>query len=215
LFIVIVPDQVRGEHSLYGKMDWLSLGKAPLTHEQPDLFNNATFRTTGKQEQLLMDANALMQWKTRIFDYQKRVRESQPPKQTTLFELTPTHCDPESIDPFSLRLNTMQFWRMPADSPGYPCIYFVIDNTLPILLYVGESCKSNERWKGVHDCKRYVEQYHSLHHQHGLERAVSIAFWFDTPSNRTARLDLELSLIQRWRSPFNKECWKWWGQPFG
>jgi hypothetical protein len=29
-----------------------------------------------------------------------------------------------AIDPFSLRLNTMQFWRMPADTPGYPCIYF-------------------------------------------------------------------------------------------
>jgi hypothetical protein len=24
-----------------------------------------------------------------------------------------------------------------------------------------------------------------------------------------------ISLILRWRSPFNKECWKWWGQAFG
>jgi hypothetical protein len=109
----------------------------------------------------------------------------------------------------------MQFWRMPADSPGYPCFYFVIDNILPIVLYVGESYKSNQRWKGVHDCKRYVEKYHDLHCKHGLERAVSIGFWFDTPADRTARLNLELSLILRWRSPFNKECWKWWGQPFG
>ncbi|MBD1804077.1 GIY-YIG nuclease family protein [Microcoleus sp. FACHB-SPT15] len=186
-----------------------------MTDEQLDLFNNATFRTTLRQEQLLMDADALRQWKAQIFNYQKQVRESQPPQQTRLFDLIPTHCDPDSIDPFSLRLNTMQFWRMPADSPGYPCIYFVIDNTLPIVLYVGESCQSNQRWKGVHDCKRYVEKYHDLHSKHGLNRAVSIAFWFDTPANRTARLNLELSLIKRWRSPFNKENWQMWGQPFG
>lgn len=162
-----------------------------------------------------MDRDALVCWKSRIFDYQQQVRESKPAAQGTLFDIASTHCDPNTIDPFSLKLITMQFWRMPANSPGYPCIYFVVDNTLPILLYVGESCKSNQRWKGVHDCKRYVEKYHALHHKHGLERAVSIAFWFDTPANRTARLDLELSLILRWRSPFNKECWKWWGQPFG
>ena len=162
-----------------------------------------------------MNADALIRWNAQIFSYQQQVRESQPLQQNSLFDLAPTHYDPDSIDPFSLKLNTMHFWRMPADSPGYPCIYFVIDTHLPILLYVGESCKSNQRWKGIHDCKRYVEKYHDLHYKYGLERAVSIAFWFDTPTDRTARLDLELSLILRWRSPFNKECWQMWGQPFG
>lgn len=162
-----------------------------------------------------MDADALVRWKAQIFDYQQRVRTSQPHQQTSLFDLTPAHTDPDQIDPFSLKLNTMQFWRMPADSPGYPCIYFVIDNTLPILLYVGESCQSNQRWKGVHDCKRYVEKYHDLHYRYRLERAVAIAFWFDTPADHKARLDLELSLILRWKSPFNKENWERWGQPFG
>lgn len=162
-----------------------------------------------------------MQWKAQIAAYQQQVRNSQPAKQQTLFALPPTHCDPDSIDPFSLKLITMQFWRMPADSPGYPCIYFVIDfvfvidKIVPLLLYVGESSQSNQRWKGVHDCKRYVEKYHDLHHKYGLERAVSIAFWFDTPSERRARQDLELSLILRWKSPFNKENWERWGQPFG
>lgn len=183
--------------------------------EQLNLFPDNTPKRTVRPKILVMDADALMRWKNRIFDYQHRVRTSQPPQQTALFDLTPAHTDPDLIDPFSLKLNTMQFWRMPVDSPGYPCIYFVIDHTLPLLLYVGESCQSNQRWKGVHDCKRYVEKYHNLHYKHGLERAVSIAFWFDTPSNRTARQDLELSLILRWRSPFNKECWQYWGQPFG
>ena len=65
---------------------------------------------------------------------------------------------------------------MPADSLGHPCIYFVIDQTLPILLYVSESCKSNVCWKGVHDCQRYVEKYHNLHYKHGLERAVAAIY---------------------------------------
>ena len=76
-----------------------------------------------------MDADALMQWKSRIFDYQRQVRESQPVKQETLFDLAglgiaPNHVEPDSIDPFSLKLNTMHFWRMPVDSPGHSCIYF-------------------------------------------------------------------------------------------
>jgi len=196
-------------------MERLNERETTLTHEQLDLFNNATLKPTRRQEPLLIDADTLRQWKARIFDYQKLVREDSPSQQTSLFELVPTHCDPNSIDPFSLRRLTMEFWRMPSDSPGHPCIYFVIDHTLPILLYVGESCKSSERWKGVHDCKRYVTKYHDLHQKYGLKRAVSIAFWFDTPSNRTARQDLELSLILRWRSPFNKENWSRWGQPFG
>jgi hypothetical protein len=100
------------------------------------------------------------------------------------------------------KVRSLSFWRYPADSPGDACLYFVIDSAMPLLLYVGETCRSNKR-------------YHDLHHRYGLERAVNIAFWWDTPSDHTARLDLELSLILRWRSPFNKENWERWGQPFG
>ena len=112
-----------------------------------------------------MSQEALVQWKERIFDYQQQVRQTKPAVQTALFDLAPVHCGSDTIDPFSLQLNTIQFWRMPADSPGDACIYFVIDNTLPLLLYVGETCKSNQRWKGVHDCKQYVGKYHDLHYR--------------------------------------------------
>lgn len=211
----LFPLEPRAAHLTHGKLGKV-VRRNPLEPlEQLNLFPDNTPKRTVRPEKLEMDADALVRWKSRIFEYQQRVRESKPPQQTALFDLTPVHCDPDQIDPFSLRLNTMHFWRMPADTPGYPCIYFVIDNTLPLLLYVGESCQSNQRWKGVHDCKKYVDHYHSLHYQHGLERAVSIAFWFDTPADRKARLDLELSLILRWRSPFNKENWERWGQPFG
>ncbi|NEO33200.1 MAG: GIY-YIG nuclease family protein [Symploca sp. SIO3C6] len=181
---------------------------------QLNLFST-TPRLTTRTESLVMSQDALERWKSQIFNYQQQVRKSEPPKQTALFELAPNHCEADSIDPFSLRIETLEFWRMPADSPGEACLYFVIDNTLPLLLYIGETCKSNKRWKGVHDCKQYLGNYHDLHYKYGRKKAVSIAFWWDAPTQTKARQELEKELILKWRSPFNKECWSYWGQPFG
>ena len=66
------------------------------------------------------------------------VRESQPPQQTALFDIVPVHCHPDKINPFNLKLETIHFWRMP-DWQSQSDLYFVIDNTLPLLLYVGET----------------------------------------------------------------------------
>ena len=43
---------------------------------------------------------------------------------------------------------------------------------------------------------------------------VASAFYFNVPTDRKLREHLELELIEKWRSPFNRESWKWWGQPF-
>ncbi len=202
-------------------MDLLKEREVPLTHEQLDLFNNAAFRSTGRQKPLLMDADALKRWKTQIFGYQQQVRENQPVTQEALFDLAglgiaPAHIDPNSIDPFSLILQPMSFWRKPAFDKGQACLYFVIDSADPILLlYTGESCHSDHRWKGTHDAKRYIDKYITLHRQYGLSPAVSIAFWYDAPMARKARQQIERALILKWRSPFNKENWQMWGQPFG
>lgn len=161
-----------------------------------------------------MDAEALMRWKIQIAARQQRTREGQFLQQATLFELIPAHCDPDKIDPFSLRLQSMAFYSLPADSPGEACIYFVIDRAAQLILYIGETCRSNKRWKGHHDCKTYVENYQSLHYQHQLSHAIGIAFWWDAPVQTKPRQQLELSLIHKWRSPFNKENWKLWGAPF-
>ncbi|WP_354666100.1 hypothetical protein [Nostoc sp. GT001] len=61
-----------------------------------------------------------------------------------------------------------------------------------------------------------VVTYQDLHYCYGLKTAVNAMFWWDTPVERRARQDyLELSLILKWQSPFNKENWQRWGQPFG
>ena len=74
--------------------------------------------------------------------------------------------------------------------------------------------RSNKRWQGTHDCKGYLDKYQSLHYQHGLSCAVNIVFWWNVPAVARARQQMELELIERWRSPFNKENWTLWGAPF-
>ena len=192
---------------------------------QLDLFSQSEVSVTpsNKPPILLMDVAALSKWKARIFTHQQRVKKAQPVKQESLFTLSsevtlcgsPTHVDPHIIDPFTLKPSPLSFYRLPADSPGQACLYFVIDMTADLLLYVGETCKSNKRWKGTHDCKRYIEKYLDLHYKYELNTAVNIAFWWDAPEKTRPRQELELALIQKWKPPFNKENWQYWGQPFG
>jgi hypothetical protein len=92
-----------------------------------------------------------------------------------------------------------------ANSPGDECLYFIIDSAADLILYVGETCRSNKRWKGIHACKDYIASYQDLHYRYGLQTAVNTAFWWDAPVERRARQELELNLILKWRSPFNAD----------
>lgn len=186
------------------------------TH-QLDLFSGSQISSTpaGRQETLLMNSDTLVKWKAQIVNYQKRARENKLGQQVALFDLASAHTDPDAIDPFSLSPCPMSFYRLPVDGPGASCIYFVIDSAAELVLYVGETCRSNLRWKGVHDTKRYLSLYQDLHYRHGLKTAINMAFWWDAPAETKPRQQLEMSLIKRWRSPFNKENWTRWGRPFG
>lgn len=180
--------------------------------EQLNLFGNTEYKTL-RTTKPVMDAEYLQQWKSQVFNYQQQVRESKPPQQVTLFDVAPSHCNPDNIDPFKLQLQSMAFYRMP-DYYGQAALYFIIDSAAEILLYVGETKHSNKRWKGVHDCKEYIGSYQELHYKYNIITAVNIAFWWDAPVDRKPRQELEQKLIQKWRSPFNKEMWELWGQPF-
>ena len=186
-----------------------------LELNQLNLFSDLTVTPARTAEKLVMSLEALLKWKSQIFEYQQKVRETKPPQQTALFDLTPKHCDPDQIDPLLLRLVPMSFYRMPIDSSGSACLYFIIDSAASVILYVGETCRSNKRWQGIHACKDYIASYQDLHYRYGLQTAVNAAFWWDAPVDRRARQELELNLILKWRSPFNKENWERWGQPFG
>jgi hypothetical protein len=188
-----------------------------LETNQLDLFspNELRMSHSNRTPVLLMDEKTLTKWKQKIIIHQQQVRTSESNQQVSLLNLPNSHVDPDIIDPFIIQMSALSFYRLPVDSPGQACLYFVIDMSTNLLLYIGETCKSNKRWKGVHDCKRYIENYIDLHYRYELKTAVNIGFWWDAPIITRARQQLELSLIQKWKSPFNKENWKYWGQPFG
>jgi hypothetical protein len=165
---------------------------------------------------LEMSKDALQAWKQRVFDYQQQVKVGPPIQQNSLFELatSPDYTDPDSINPFLLPQQNTQFWRWKAEDHGVAALYFVIDYELPILLYVGETVKSNQRWKGEHDCKRYLLNYRQTHYHTQTATSLGIAFWPNAPTQTRPRQRLESALIYKWRSPFNKENWHIWGTPF-
>lgn len=188
--------------------------------EQPSLFTDldspkASF--SPKHERLEISAATLQDWKQRIFEYQNNIKVNAPVEQGALFEMglpISTAIDPDEINPFSLPQQNTQFWRWKASDQGVAALYFVIDYELPLLLYVGETVKSNQRWKGEHDCKRYLLNYRQVHYQHQLPSSLGIAFWSQAPEKTRPRQQLESALIYKWRSPFNKENWTFWGTPF-
>jgi hypothetical protein len=187
---------------------------------QPSLFSAGELRgayATTPSPETAISLETLSTWKQRIFHYQQQVKQSMPMAQGTLFDLAPSPLetlDGESLDPFGLPQQNTEFWRWKTEEAGVAALYFVIDYDLPILLYVGETVKSNQRWKGEHDCKRYLLNYRQTHYQLQLQSMLGIAFWPAAPKQTRLRQKLESTLIHKWRSPFNKENWQFWGTPF-
>ncbi|MBW4516130.1 MAG: GIY-YIG nuclease family protein [Timaviella obliquedivisa GSE-PSE-MK23-08B] len=189
------------------------------TGEQPSLFADDDLKRTSFRYQdqpgLWMSQGTLSQWKVRVAEYQDEVRFSPIEEQGLLFDIVASTVKAEAIDPFSLYLYNFFFFEQPAHKhPDQPSLYFVIDVQVPLLLYVGETVKANQRWKGIHDCKRYVLNYRDLHAKYGIETAINTAFYWDIPAEVRPRQQLESALIERWRSPFNKQNWNFWGTPF-
>ncbi len=181
-----------------------------LSPEAQQAVNQSRFQNL--QPQLLLSRQELTAWKRKIATFQRTVKAAPTMEQVSLFEAT---CDPaEGIDPFALPQQNTEFWRWQFSDVGVAALYFVIDYQSELLLYVGETVKSNQRWKGEHDCKRYLMNYRQAHFHHNLESQLGIAFWRHAPAERRPRQQVESALIYKWRSPFNKENWKFWGTPF-
>jgi len=165
------------------------------------------------------DAIGLDQWKQRVLAYQQmNHHQTTPSTQGSLFDLPDVSPSGMSeklvVDPFQLPRQNTQFWRWNAQDAGVSALYFVIDYDCSLVLYVGETIKSESRWKGVHDCKRYLLHYQQAHYNLDLTTQLGIAFWKDAPTNTRSRQRLESEMIYQWRSPFNKENWTFWGTPF-
>ena len=122
-----------------------------------------------EQPKELISKEALIKWKSQIFNHQQRTLNIPAPQQTSLFGAPQAHIKSDLINPFKLKLHSSEFYRMPEIGDAI-CIYFIIDNTLPLLLYVGETKQTaKQRWNGTHDCRDYISNYIELHRKYKLE----------------------------------------------
>lgn len=165
-----------------------------------------------------------------LLEWQERLRRHQGPlfrgqaggvAQATLFAPAESH-DPlqqaADLDPLVLQPQSLSFWRWPEAPQRGAAVYLVIDRpdpeAEPLLLYVGETGRADRRWKGDHDCKRYLSAYGEALRKAALPMALSIRFCCDVPAAIGPRRALEQALIRRWLPPFNKETRERWATPF-
>jgi hypothetical protein len=181
--------------------------------KQLSLFENQSSYQVSRETSWLMSKSYLQQWKQKIYHYQYQKRQTTI-EQTSLLEDSNSIWNVDDFDPFSVTTHPDQFYDLPQYQNSESCLYFILDVKLPLLLYVGETKLSpKQRWT-EHDCKNYIQQYLDLHRQYQLFTEIRSAFWWGIPKERKLRQRLEKELILKWRSPFNKESWIYWGQPF-
>lgn len=161
----------------------------------------------------VMGKDFLETWKNNLYNYQQSQRNNLS-QQANFFADNKSLFDVDLFDPFCLETHPDQFYDLPKYNLSETCLYFILDTHFNILLYVGETKLSpHQRWIN-HDCKSYIQSYIELHRKYKLNLIIRSAFCWGIPSERKLRQTIEKKLIVKWRSPFNKESWQYWGQPF-
>ncbi|MEB3271707.1 MAG: GIY-YIG nuclease family protein [Synechococcus sp.] len=200
----------------------------PVAARQGDLFADADSRERlaaagGTQPPPLLLRHQLLNWQERLAAHQGPLfcGGSGGGAQIGLFGIDPS-ADPQaraaSLAPLSLQPQSLSFWRWPEPPQQGAAIYLVTDRPAAgnsaLLLYIGETGRADRRWKGDHDCKRYLAAYGEALQRCDLVPALSIRFWSDVPVAIRPRRALEQALIRRWLPPFNKETRERWATPF-
>jgi len=191
-----------------------------VTARQGDLFTPAELAASTAGTTLPLLAQHLRDWQQRLSGHQAPLFAGQAceaARQGQLFAGAETGSAP-AINPLTLQPQPLSFWRWPTPQIRGPALYFVLDRPehleQPLLLYVGETARAEQRWKGEHDCKAYLAAYGEALQRAALNARLSISFWSDVPSQTAARRALEQRLIRHWLPPFNKETRSRWATPF-
>jgi hypothetical protein len=183
-----------------------------MTEEQLSLFVKNSDITRKNESKILMSKDFLHKWKSRIVDHQKNIGNQPQLRQIDIFAQSDIF-NADAIDPFKLLYHPLEFYGL-AEKEESNCLYFLVDLVDPLLLYIGETKQTpKKRWMN-HDCQDYIANYLDLHYRYELKTNLKMAFCWDTPTDKNNRQNMELLLIHKWRSPFNKESWKYYGQPF-
>ncbi len=193
-----------------------------LSKGQGELFNREEYfnYSNSAPTRLPFKKDDIEAWQRRIHTYQKLHFDTTAvtEQQKSIFsskDLSEDYLYPDFLGLTPLPLN---FWQWPKSHHHGPAIYLVMDKLTSlnshILLYIGETIAAEKRWKGEHDCKKYLEAYSDACQKAGLTNQLSIRFWKDVPKETKNRRGLEQYLIQNWRPAFNKETRVFWNTPF-
>jgi len=171
------------------------------------------------RQQLLAWQNRLAQHQGPLFADGDGRGNADAAQQGLLFgPPSPASMAADRFAPLALQPQPLSFWRWPQPQVSGAALYVVLDRpadlTHPLLLYIGETARAEQRWKGEHDCKQYLAAYGETLQQLGLAPRLSISFWSDVPCQTRARRQLEQTLIRRWLPAFNKETRGRWATPF-
>ncbi len=178
---------------------------------------NLSCESNHSAQELFLNKSQIKTWQKRIHRHQEHLFQGRPgpTEQGSLFKDLEQKSEFNPLDLVALPLS---FWRWPKAPHNGPAIYLVMDHSEElnshILLYVGETIAADQRWKGEHDCKRYLSAYTESLRNVGLKIQLTIRFWTDVPTETTKRRKVEQSLIQKWLPPFNKETSSRWNTPF-
>ena len=199
-----------------GKTNKNNLSKS---NKQFELFNSSAENIINLpfSENLKVNRGTLMNWRNRIYNYQKKVtliKSNEIFQNSILTESEDNYAN--EINPFSLEGLSLNFWRSNLNIHDGPAMYFVIDTMVSsqIVLYIGETNSANKRWKGQHDCKNYIFNYQEALSQNNLSSHLDIRFFLDVPKEVKLRRKLEQKLIYLWLPPFNKETRNRWSTTF-
>ncbi|MCS6959599.1 MAG: GIY-YIG nuclease family protein [Pseudanabaenaceae cyanobacterium SKYGB_i_bin29] len=175
-----------------------------VIYYQDSLFSPRPYRVADRGDfSLTLTPEALSTWQKKVYNFQQQVRGASV-SQTSLF----SDMNFSPLDPFKLPIYPEDFYRLDQASSD-ACIYFVCDLDAYLILYIGETNNLQKRWQGLHDCKKYLQQYRSV-----SRSTIGFSFYWQAPMPKRSRQRLEKSLILHWRSPFNKENWQYWHTPF-
>ena len=188
-------------------------------NKQFELFSSSldTSSNLPSSNNLKVKSKTLMIWRNRISDYQSKIVED---NQNNIFQqsIIPDNdnINHARIDPFSLQGLSLNFWRTNQSVHDGPAMYFVVDTiaSSQIILYIGETNSANKRWKGEHDCKKYLSNYKEALACNNLTSQLDIRFFLDVPKEAKLRRKLEQKLIYLWIPPFNKETRDTWSTTF-
>ena len=159
----------------------------------------------------------IIEWKKKINKYQQNIlKDINDPYFQKSFIESKDDFNIKNINPFSLASHSINFWRSNKLISKSSAMYFVIDNIInsEIILYIGETFSADKRWKGVHDCKTYINNYKEALSSHKIENHLDIRFLLDVPKDVKFRRKLERKLIYLWFPPFNKETRNIWSTTF-